>query len=179
MADAYTGEIRVFAGNFAPYGWAFCDGQLLAIQQYAALFSILGTQYGGNGTSNFALPNLQGSVPIGQGTGQGLTLRTVGDSGGGATVTLTTGDIPAHNHVPVGYASDGTVRTPAGNVWAETSVTSRHGATKTPLYNATADSPMSPLALGLSGSSMPHNNMQPFLGLNFIICLNGEFPQRG
>lgn len=178
MSDAYLGEIRVFAGSYAPNNWAFCDGQLLPISQYSALFAILGVQYGGNGTSNFALPNLKGSVPIGQGTGLGLSQRTVGETGGSTAVTLTTSTIPAHNHVPMGYASDGSARTPVGNVWAQSTVGGRHGSTRTSLYNTTSDTRMSPLALGPAGGSAAHNNMQPFLGLSFIICLNGIFPTR-
>lgn len=178
MADPFLGEIRIFAGNYAPADWMFCNGQLLPISQYAALFSLLGVQYGGNGTTNFALPNLQGSVPIGQGTGPGLTTRTVGETGGSATVTLTTNEIPAHNHVPMGYATDGTTPAPAGNVWAQASVESRHGKTPISLFDPTPNTPMSPVALAPSGSGQPHNNVQPCLSLNFIICLNGEFPQR-
>jgi microcystin-dependent protein len=178
MADPYIGEIRIFAGNFAPNGWFFCNGQLLPISQYSALFSILGVQYGGNGTTNFGLPNLQGSVPVGSGDGPGLTPRIVGEMGGSDNVSLLSTEMPAHNHRPMGYATDGTTTAPAGDVWAQTSVSGRHGVTPVALFNTTPDTPMSPMALGVNGSSMPHNNMQPFLGLNFIICYNGDFPQR-
>jgi microcystin-dependent protein len=178
MADPYIGEIRIFAGNFAPSGWFFCNGQLLPISQYSALFSILGVQYGGNGTTNFGLPNLQGSVPVGSGDGPGLTPRIVGEIGGSDNVSLLSTEMPAHNHRPMGYATDGTTTEPAGNVWAQTSVKSRQGVTPVNLFNTTPDTPMSAMALGVNGSSQPHNNMQPFLGLNFIICYNGDFPPR-
>lgn len=178
MADPFLGEIRIFAGSYAPANWAFCNGQILPISQYTALFSLLGTQYGGNGTTTFALPNLQGSVPIGQGAGDGLTPRSVGDTGGSASVLLDMTEIPAHTHTPMGYATDGTTSTPTGNVWAQASVQSRHGKTPISLFDPTPNTPMSPLALGVAGSSQPHNNVQPCLGLSFIICLNGEYPQR-
>src|SRR4051812_39647301 len=122
MADPYLGEIRIFAGNFPPVNWAFCNGQLLPIQANTALFSILGVQYGGNGTTNFALPNLQGSVPIGAGAGPGLSPRPVGEIGGSATVTLTSNQIPTHTHAPQACAADGSVATAAGNVWSQDSV---------------------------------------------------------
>jgi microcystin-dependent protein len=178
MSDAYTGEIRIFAGNYAPYNWAFCNGQLLPISQNTALFSLLGVQYGGNGSTTFALPNLQGSVPIAAGAGPGLTPRMTGETGGSATTALLTSEMPAHNHLPMGYASDGTTAAPAGDVWAQASEPGRHGATPINLFNPTPDTPMSPMALGLAGGSAAHNNMQPYLGLNFIICLNGIFPPR-
>jgi microcystin-dependent protein len=151
---------------------------LLPISRYTALFSILGVQYGGDGKTNFALPNLQGSASIGQGNGPGLTPRSVGEMGGSATVTLLQTEMPMHNHQPMGYTTDGTTTAPAGNVWAQSSVGGRHGATPVPLFNPTPNTPMSPTALSPSGATQPHNNMQPFLALNFIICMDGEFPQR-
>jgi len=178
MADAFTGEIRIFAGNFAPYNWAFCNGQLLPIQGNTALFSLIGVQYGGNGTTNFALPNLQGSVPIGQGAGPGLSSRSMGEMGGSASVTLLATEMPAHTHIPMGYATNGSTAAPAGNVWAQWSEQSRSGVTPINLFNPTPDTKMSPMALSPAGGSQAHNNMQPFLALNFIICLQGDFPQR-
>ncbi|MGZ5199359.1 MAG: phage tail protein [Telluria sp.] len=178
MSDAYLGEIRIFAGNYEPKGWAFCNGQLLPIQRSTALFSLLGVQYGGNGTTNFALPNLQASVPIGVGAGPGLTERYMGESGGSATVTLLPTEMPAHTHTPMGYAVNGSTSAPQGNNWAQWSEVSRQGVTPIDLFNPTPDTKMSPLALGANGSSQAHNNMQPFLALNFIICLDGVFPQR-
>lgn len=178
MADPFLGEIRMFAGNFAPANWMFCNGQLLPIAQYTALYSILGVQYGGNGTTTFALPNLQGAVPIGQGTGVGLTPRDVGTTGGSASVTLDTIDMPTHNHVPLGYAEDGTTSAPAGNVWTQAGVEGRHGKTPISLFDPTPNTLMSPLALAAAGSGQAHNNVQPCLSLSFIICLDGDYPQR-
>lgn len=179
MADAYIGEIRIFAGNFAPKGWALCDGQLMTIRQYTALFSILGVQYGGDGKNTFALPNLNGRVPIGQGAGPGLTPRTVGQAVGSQTVSLLASEMPAHTHTPMGNTQKGSTSEPADAVWAEFSVGGRGGITPVNLFNPTPDTPMSPLALNASGGSQPHNNMQPFLAMNYIICLDGEFPVRG
>ena len=179
MADAYLGEIRIFAGNFAPHGWALCNGQVMSIQQNTALFSILGVQYGGDGKTNFALPNLNGRVPIGQGAGPGLTPRTVGQAVGSQTVTLLATEMPAHTHVPMGTTQKGSTSDPANAAWGEFSVSGRGGVTPVNLFNATPDTPMSPLAVNVSGGSQPHNNMQPFLAMNYIICLQGEFPPRG
>jgi microcystin-dependent protein len=118
MANPFVGEIKIFGGNFAPLGHAFCNGQILPISQNTALFSLLGTFYGGNGTSNFALPNLQGSFPMGQGQGIGLTQRSVGELGGVASVTLTTNQMPSHSHVPQCSTTGGTSDDPTGNLWA-------------------------------------------------------------
>lgn len=180
MADAYIGEIRIFAGNFAPKGWALCNGQLMSIAQNTALFSILGVQYGGDGKTTFALPNLMGSAPMGQGAGQGLTPRTVGQMVGSQTVTLLTTEIPAHNHVPQAINDAGTVKDPTNSYWSQSKPEGRPGREQQiNLYNATPDVQMSPVALNVAGGSQPHNNMQPFLAQNFIICLQGEFPSRG
>lgn len=179
MSDAYLGEIRIFAGNFEPNGWAFCNGQILPITRNSALFALLGTQYGGDGKVTFGLPNLQVAVPIGQGSGPGLTPRSVGEMGGSPTVALLPTEMPAHSHTPMGYATNGSTSSPGGNVWAQWSEENRQGVTRIDLYNPTADAPMSPLALSPAGGNAPHNNMQPFLALNFIICLNGVFPSRG
>lgn len=178
MADAYIGEIRIFAGNFAPKGWALCNGQLLPISQNTALFSILGVQYGGDGKTNFALPNLMGSAVMNQGAGPGLTPRTVGQKVGTQTVTLLTTEIPPHTHIPQAIDAVGGVDNPSGNYWAQGPAPSRT-APKPPLYDPTPNVQMSPVALNVTGGSMPHNNMQPFIAQNFIICLQGEFPSRG
>lgn len=178
MADAYLGEIRVFAGNFAPKGWALCDGQLLSITQHTALYSVLGVQYGGDGKTTFALPNLMGSAPMGQGAGPGLTPRTVGQQVGSATVTLLTSQIPAHTHIPNAYQAPGGLNEPDNHVWAETPAAGRP-AKQTELYSSTPNVAMSPVALSVAGASQPHNNMQPYLAMNYIICLQGEFPPRG
>jgi microcystin-dependent protein len=175
--DPYIGEIRLFAGNFAPQNWALCSGQLLSIQQNTALFSILGTQYGGDGRVTFGLPDLNGNVPIGAGAGPGLTERTIGEMGGSAGVTLTTAEMPAHNHIANGVPDNGSTGSPANAAWAQYNTTSRP-AIHAPLYAGAADSAMSPTALSPTGGSQPHNNMQPYLALNYIIALNGMFPPR-
>lgn len=178
MAEAFIGEIRIFAGNFPPKDWAFCNGQLMSIQQNTALFSILGVQYGGDGKTTFALPNLMGIAPIGQGTGPGLTRRNIGAKVGTETVTLLTSQMPAHSHAPVAILNPGTSGDPNGRLWSESLATGRPPKQQ-PLYNVDVNIEMSPQALGTTGGSQPHNNMQPFLVLNYIICLYGEFPSRG
>lgn len=177
MADAYLGEIRLFAGNFAPDGWMSCEGQLLPIQRYTALFSIIGATYGGNGTTNFALPDLRGAVPVGQGQGPGLTMRDLGESGGAAAVALTPDQMPAHNHLAAGSTGNGSSNSPAGAVWAQDSTGGRPPVPSM-LYAAQGDTAISPAALQPSGQGAPHNNMQPYLPVRFIICMNGEFPPR-
>ncbi|MGN7360498.1 phage tail protein [Paenibacillus sp. SAF-054] len=178
MADAYIGEIRIFAGNFAPKGWALCNGQLMSITQNTALFSILGVQYGGDGKTTFALPNLMGTAVMNQGTGQGLTPRTMGQKVGSQTVTLLTNEIPAHTHIPQSVAEEGTSEEPAQNIWAQAKPIDEYTAPAN-LYNPTPNVQMSPVALNVAGGSQPHNNMQPFIAQTFIICLQGEFPSRG
>lgn len=175
--DAYLGEIRIFSGNFAPAGWLLCEGQILPIQMYTALFSLVGTAYGGNGTTNFGLPDLRGSAPIGQGQGPGLTSRTVGETGGAAAVTLAQNDIPVHTHLASGVAANGTVNTPAGALWAQFNSGGRT-PTYAKVYGASTDTTMGAAALTTAGKGMPHNNMQPFLAMRFIICINGIFPPR-
>ena len=173
MADQFVGEIRIVPLNFAPTGWALCDGQTLPISQNTALFSLLGTQFGGNGTSTFALPNLQGSAPMNQGNGAGLTPRVMGETGGETAVTLLTSEIPAHTHT-IGVASASTSGTPGPTV-----VFGGGGRGKEPAYApASAPVTMSPQAIGLTGGSQPHNNMPPYLTLNFVIALVGIFPAR-
>ena len=176
MSDQFVAEIRIFAGNFAPKGWAFCDGQILPISQNTALFSLLGTTYGGDGKSNFALPNLQGSAPLQPGQGPGLSLRDLGEVGGEQTVTLLTTEIPVHSHAPQGNTVGGDQNNPAGTTWAKPHT----GKTSLNTYsnsNANASVLMNPLPA--AGGSQPHNNMPPFLALNFIIALQGIFPPRG
>jgi microcystin-dependent protein len=167
----YIGDIYVFAGTFAPRGWAFCEGQILSIAQNQALFSLLGTTYGGNGQTTFALPDLRGRVPMHFGQGPGLSPRTLGEKSGSETVTLLTTELPPHIH-SVTASSDNGVRTgPANGVWAS----STRGDAQ---YSATADTTMNPGALGPAGSSAPHNNMQPYLAIRFIIALVGVYPSR-
>lgn len=173
MADPFVAEIRIFAGNFAPTGWALCDGQLMPISQNTALFSLLGTTYGGDGKSNFALPNLQGCAPLQAGQGPGLSLRDLGESGGEQAVTLLQTELPAHTHAASGSSNPGDSLVPTGLDWAA-------GAQRG--QNVYSDSgsqaQMSPSALGVTGGGLPHNNLPPFLGLTFIIALQGVFPPR-
>ncbi|HEX6608872.1 MAG TPA: tail fiber protein [Chloroflexia bacterium] len=169
--DPYIGDIYVFAGTYAPRGWAFCEGQILSIAQNQALFSILGTTYGGNGQTTFALPDLRGRVPMHFGQGPGLSPRTLGEKSGTESVTLLTTELPAHIH-SVTASSDNGIRTgPANGVWAS----SARGDSQ---YSATADTSMNPAAMGVAGSSQPHNNMQPYLAIRFIIALVGVYPSR-
>lgn len=176
MADPFTGEIRIFGGNYPPNNWAFCNGQTVMIQQNSILYSIIGVTYGGNGTTNFLLPNLNGSAPLHQGTGVGLTSRAVGDAEGAPTVTLNPLTLPNHNHIAQALPSAGTATDPTSNVWAELPGVGK-SKLQAPLYStAPANISMNPAALSPMGGSQPHNNMQPFLPMNFIICLYGEYP---
>lgn len=176
MLEPYIGEITLFAGNFAPRGWAFCQGQLLSIAQNTALFSILGTTYGGDGRTNFALPDLRGRAPIGFGQGPGLPSYELGEMGGEPSHTLTYPEMPAHSHAvqAAGVASGGSSASPGGGTWA--SSTARDN-----IYSdAAPDTPMAGgnISIGAAGNSQPHNNMQPYLGLNYIIALEGIYPAR-
>ncbi len=171
MSDPFIGELRPFGFNFAPKGWAFCNGQLLPISQNTALFSLLGTQYGGNGTTNFALPNLQANVPIGQGQGPGLTNRVIGDTSGSNTITLTLNDIPQHNHPVNATTAESDTQIPTNNLLADAN---RNSYVPTPL-----DALMSDRTVGVVGSNFPHNNMQPYLVVNYCIAMSGIFPPRG
>ena len=164
MGTPYIGEIRIFAGNFAPVGWLFCQGQLLAISENDALFNLIGTTYGGDGQNTFALPNLASRIPYHAGPGY-----TLGQAAGVETVTLTQQQIPGHNHLPTANAPNANQPSPAGNVWGASTLTA---------YTATqaANTTMSPAALMPSGGSQPHDNMPPYLCLNFIISLYGIYP---
>jgi len=174
MSNPFVAEIRIFAGNFAPTGWATCDGQLLPISQNTALFSLLGTTYGGDGKSTFALPNLQGSAPMQQGQGPGLSLRDLGEIGGEQNVTLLQTEMPAHSHTAVAAAGTGQPD-PTGNAWA--SGAKGFGNIYSPSVPAN-NAQMNPLATSIAGGSQPHNNMMPYLCLTFIIALQGVFPPR-
>jgi len=175
MSDNFLGEIRIVGFNFAPTGWAQCDGQLLPISQNTALFSLLGTQFGGNGTTNFALPNMQGSAPVDQGQGSGLSPYFIGQSGGQSTHTLLSTEMPSHTHVPQALAANGDQTSPGpATTWAESKV----GRQSLPLYAASGASSMSPSALSLTGGSQPHNNLPPYLTMNFIIAMQGIYPAR-
>ena len=182
--EGYIAEIRLFAGNFAPRGWAFCNGQILSIAQNTALFALLGTTFGGNGQTTFALPDLRGRVAVGPGQGPGLPSVNLGQMAGENNHTLIITEMPGHNHAaqvavhsfddPNGL-SNGNQATSAGHYWA-----SSHGVGD--LYNTTANVVMNAGAvttvIGVTGGSQPHNNMQPYLGVNYIICMEGIFPSR-
>lgn len=179
-ASPFVGQINMFAGNFAPRGWAFCNGQLLAISSNTALFSLLGTTYGGDGKATFALPNLQGSAPLFQGQGPGLSQYYQGESGGEQYVTLLESEMPAHTHSVNCSTNRGDQGTPAGGVWASGTrgrPPAYIGATDAQNHS-TVNAQMSPYALSVAGGSQPHNNMQPFLVVTFIIALQGIFPPR-
>jgi microcystin-dependent protein len=173
--DPFVAEIRIFAGNFAPTGWALCNGQLMPISQNTALFSLLGTTYGGDGKSTFALPNLQGSAPMQQGQGPGLSLRDLGETSGEQNVTLLQSEMPAHSHNAQGSTGSNQT-TPVNNAWA--SGAKLGGGNLYVPTNPPSNVQMSPLGTSIAGSSLPHNNMMPYLCLTFIIALQGVFPPR-
>lgn len=178
MTDQFLGEIRAFGFNFAPYQWALCDGQILPISQYAALFSLLGTSYGGNGTTNFGLPNMMGRVPMQWGNGAGLSSYVVGESAGSATETININQMPSHNHViQVATPASGTSESTPGP-----SPTTWLGLSNPADAYTTGGSPniqLSQKAISPTGNTQPHQNMQPYLTVNFCIALSGVFPTRG
>lgn len=167
MAQPYVGEIRMFGGNFAPIGWAFCEGQLLAISENETLFQLIGTTYGGDGQETFALPDLRGRLPIHQGNGFILA-----ETGGVEEVTLTVSQMPAHTHIPLASANNGTTNIPQNAIWAKA------GSTKLYVAGATQGdlTPFAANTLSPVGGSQPHTNMSPYLCVNFIISLFGIFP---
>lgn len=166
MGTPYVGEIRMFAGNFAPVGWLLCQGQLLPISENETLFNLLGTTYGGDGQNTFALPDLRGRVPV-----HFTTNFPFAETGGSETVTLTTQQIPAHSHVPLCNATPGSQPSPANGVWAAQS-------TLNPYSNLAPSIVMAPTATLNTGGSQPHDNMVPYLAINFIISLFGIFPSQ-
>ncbi|WP_019866116.1 phage tail protein [Methylovulum miyakonense] len=172
MSQPFIGQISIFAGNFAPRGWAFCQGQLLPISQYTALFSILGTMYGGNGTTNFGLPNLQGSVAIGMGQGPGLSDYVEGQVGGSSNVTLLTSNIPSHNHPLQAGANPADSDTPEGTLLGSEANVGMYAPGVVP------NQAMGNNAIGITGSGFPLGIMNPFLSINYIIALQGVFPAR-
>lgn len=196
--EGTIGEIRMFAGNFAPRSWALCAGQLLAISQFSALFSILGTTYGGDGRTTFALPDLRGRVPVGEGSGPGLSPRRLGEKAGAENVALTLSEMPTHNHQATGTHSlsvelqansaDGNTNAPGNNYLAQSILpTGRTGSEPVSTYSDSQDgttlkggvvSGSVDVQVQNNGSSGAHNNMQPFQCINFIICLEGIFPSR-
>jgi microcystin-dependent protein len=174
--DPFVAEIRIFPFNFAPKGWAFCDGQLLPISQNTALFSLLGTTYGGDGKSTFALPNLQGGAAMHPGQGPGLSLYDLGQQGGAEFVTLLQSEMPAHQHnIGMATSTNGNSLTPVGSAWA----TTPSGRGLLFVYNpGPPTGKMLADSILPAGGSLPHNNMQPYLTLNFCIALQGVFPAR-
>lgn len=173
MSDQFVAEIRIFPFNFPPTGWAFCDGQLMPISQNTALFSLLGTTYGGDGKSTFALPNMQGNAPMQPGQGQGLSLRDLGEMSGVESITLLQTEMPVHNHGLMAQSNPANLAAPSPlRSWARSAPDAAYKATPT------ADALFDIQALGISGGGLPHNNMQPYLTLNFCIALQGIFPQR-
>lgn len=180
MSSPFVAEIRIFPFNFAPKGWAFCDGQLLPLSQNTALFSLLGTTYGGDGKSNFALPDMQGNTPMQPGQGPGLSLRDLGEQGGSTTVTLLQSEIPSHNHALGATDADAATADPSNAILARGNYDSGTQSGAVAFYNAaTPTAQMAVNALSLTGGNQPHNNMQPYLTLNFCIALQGVFPPRG
>lgn len=174
MADPFVAEVRIFPFNFAPKGWAWCNGQLLPLSQNTALFSLIGTFYGGDGKSTFALPNMQGNAPMHPGQGPGLSLHDLGETGGSETVTLLVSEIPAHSHQMKATVENGTQGTLAPNITLATSIAGS-------LYQSNTSSnlvTMNSQAISPAGGDQPHNNMMPYLTLYFNIALQGVFPSR-
>lgn len=172
MSEPFIAEIRIFAGNFAPRGWAFCNGQLLPISQNTALFSLIGTTYGGDGRTTTALPNLEGRAPMHPGRGPGLTSRRLGEKGGVEDVTLSEAEMPSHKHTTRGVSSPANQRNPSAHMAAA------GGGRGTNFYAAATSTTGAMRSLGNAGGSQAHNNMQPFLTMNFIIALVGLYPSR-
>jgi microcystin-dependent protein len=170
--DGFIGEIKMFGGNFAPRDWAFCNGQLLPISENTALFSILGTTYGGDGTTTFGLPDLRGRVAVSSGQGPGLTDRRLGSMGGTQTNALTVAQMPSHNHSVGAVTANGNVASPSGNLLAHT------GGFDFEYSNGNADTTMKSNMVGNTGSNQSVNNMQPYTTVNYIICLFGIYPAR-
>jgi microcystin-dependent protein len=176
--EQFIGEIRAFPFNFAPKDWALCNGQLLAVSSNTALFAILGTTYGGNGTSTFGLPNLQGRVVVGAGQGPGLRFWELGEMAGEDNVTLLSTEMPFHSHSITGMNNPGTQPAPSDTAYLSRDIRGGSGVIQYMQTGGTPATPMAPNALGVSGSTMPHDNQQPFQVLNYCIALRGIFPAR-
>ena len=179
--NEYIGEIRIFAINFAPRGWMPCEGQLLPISQNTALFALLGTTYGGNGRTNFALPNLQGRVALNPGQGPGLTTRYLGEQAGTATVTLLQNQMPTHNHPLFFTDAQAITNAPASDVMPAFNASLNFPGITKPVNTYAVPGVIVPFAtqtMGVTGGNMPHNNMQPYLVLNYFIAVQGIFPPR-
>ena len=179
MVQEYLGAIKIFAGSYAIKGYAFAQGQTLAINQYTALFSLYGTTYGGNGVSTFQLPNLQSELPLGWGNGSGLTPRVIGETGGVENVTLLSSNVPPHNHVFNASTNPGSTAA-AGTSVVLGALNSGDGVYYVPNgASGITIEPMNPSVLGRAGGNLPHNNVQPCMGMNYIVCMSGVFPSRG
>lgn len=174
MSTPYLAQIQPFGFNFAPRGWSFCDGQILSIAQHSALFALIGTTYGGDGITTFALPDLRGRVALHQGHGPGLSARSIGETGGSQNVTLTASQMPTHNHLVMANGTAGTTFTPANNYLAADS-----GNTDA-IYSTTLSNPatMATNMVGAAGGNQPHNNMQPYLVINWCIAMEGIYPSQ-
>jgi len=173
MSEPFIGEIRMVGFNFAPRGWALCNGQLLSIASNNALFSLLGTYYGGDGRTTFALPNLQGRVPMHYGSGAGLSPRLIGEAAGQESVSLTEAQLPAHTHKARASSLKGNTNSPVGRVWSKDA-----GVQSATYTSNAADADMAAGAIAPAGGGQPHNNMPPYLAVNFIIALQGIYPAR-
>ena len=173
MATPFLGQITLFGGNFAPRGFALCSGQFLAIAQNDALFALIGTTYGGDGVTSFALPDMRGRLPVHAGQGPGLSNYIIGQSGGSETVTLAVTQIPSHTHTTSGSSASGSAADPSNGFWA-----AEPTADVAQFSNAAPGASMSPAAVSNSGGSQPHENLQPFLCVNFVIAIEGIFPSR-
>ncbi|MBB6634696.1 phage tail protein [Cohnella thailandensis] len=172
--DPYVGEIRIFAGTFAPRDWKLCDGSELYIRDFPELFSVIGTAYGGDGTFRFALPDLRGRAPMHFGEGQGLSNRPFAEAGGSAKVALIPEQMPPHVHTASCRTGTSLLKNPIGAVWSE----STDGRKAPGIYSTKSDLRMSPEAIGAAGGSEPHNNRQPYLAIHYIIATTGELPRR-
>lgn len=173
MSEPFIGQIVPVAFSFAPKGWALCNGQILPIAQNQALFSLLGTTFGGDGRTTFALPDLRGRTPIHWGTGPGLSSIALGESSGSETVTLLSNQLPMHNHIAIATNTPADQPSPSGNLWAVESQSATF-----PYSDQSPSGTMAPTALANAGGNQPHNNMQPYLTVSFIIALQGIFPSR-
>lgn len=180
-SDPFLGQIAFVAFNFAPRGWAECKGQLLPINQNQALFSLLGTTYGGNGTTNFALPNMQGRVPVGDGQGSGLSLKILGQQGGAESVRLTQNEMPIHTHLITGTTEEGNTNLPTNAMPANTKALDKEYYDNTKAVNGSSPAvivPMNPTMVSATGGNQAHENMQPYLTLKCIIATEGIYPSR-
>ncbi|WP_218973159.1 phage tail protein [Labilibaculum manganireducens] len=181
--EGYIGEIRFFAGNFAPRGWMFCDGEMLTIQEYTPLFAIISSYYGGDARTNFALPDLRQKVAIGTGRGPGLSYYQLSQRGGASQLTLSEQQMPQHSHTMKAAQGNGDLNSPSGAYPAASNGVITAGRDSYTYQNAaysnqTPNTQMNGAAIGEAGQSIPHNNMQPYLACNYIICVNGLFPSR-